>query len=300
MKKLLAIALTLVAGLANASGYTQTKYPIVLAPGVLGFDQVLGISYWYQVPQTLQSQGATVYVTSASAFNSSEARGEQLLTQVKSILAITGAQKVNLIGHSHGGFSARYVAAAIPNNVASVTAVHSPTKGTPVADVFSGLPSSVSGLIGTIGNAFSRILDTVAGTHYSESITAALASLSTSGAATFNAKYSAGVPTSACGQGAATGANGMKFYSWAGTSVMTNIFDPTDYLFSVTSLAFKGAANDGLVGQCSSHFGVVLRDNYSWNHGDAINQFVGLRGLFTSDPLAVYRDHANRLKLAGL
>lgn len=300
MKKILALALTLVAGLANASGYTQTKYPIVLAPGVLGFDQVLGISYWYQIPQTLQSQGATVYVTSASAFNSSEARGEQLLSQVQTILAISGAQRVNLIGHSHGGFSARYVAAAIPNNVASVTAVHSPVKGTPVADVIAGLPSPVASLVGSIGNAFSKLLDTVAGTNYAENIMAAMASLSTSGAAQFNATYPAGVPTTACGQGAATGANGMRFYSWGGTSVFTNFLDPTDYLFTATSLAFQGAASDGLVGQCSSHFGVVLRDNYPWNHGDAINQVLGLRGLFTPDPLATYRDHANRLKLAGL
>jgi hypothetical protein len=37
--------------------------------------------------------------------HSSELRGEQLLLQVKQILAITGAEKVNLIGHSHGSQS---------------------------------------------------------------------------------------------------------------------------------------------------------------------------------------------------
>jgi len=184
--------------------------------------------------------------------------------------------------------------------VASVTAVHSPTKGTPVADVLAGLPVGASSLLASIGNAFAKVLDAVAGTSYAESVTGALASLSTAGAATFNASYPAGVPVTACGQGAATGANGMKFYSWGGTSVMTNIFDPLDYLFEATSVAFKGAASDGLVGQCSSHFGVVLRDNYSWNHGDAIDQLLGLRGLFSSDPVAVFQAHANRLKLAGL
>jgi triacylglycerol lipase len=34
------------------------------------------------------------------------------------------------------------------------------------------------------------------------------------------------------------------------------------------------------------------------NHMDAVNQAIGLRGLF--DPVALYRQHANRLKLAGV
>ena len=90
--------------------YTKTKYPMVLAPGVLGFDKLVGfVDYWYQIPSTLQSSGAKVYVTQVAALESSEVRGEQFLTQVKSILAITGAAKVNLMGHSHGGHSIRYV-----------------------------------------------------------------------------------------------------------------------------------------------------------------------------------------------
>ena len=95
--------------------YTKTKYPLVLAPGVLGFDKLVGVvDYWYGIPGGLKDGGAKVYVTSASAFNSSELRGEQLLKQTQDILAITGAAKVNLIGHSHGGYSVRYVADVIP------------------------------------------------------------------------------------------------------------------------------------------------------------------------------------------
>ncbi|MDP2227740.1 MAG: triacylglycerol lipase [Moraxellaceae bacterium] len=301
MKKLIAASLMLAAGFANAS-YTQTKYPIVLAPGVLGFDKVLGIEYWYGIPSALRREGAKVYVTSASAFSTSEARGEQTLRQVQDILAITGAQKVNLIGHSHGGFSARYVATQLPGRVASVTAVGSPVKGTPVADLaaqFTANPA-LGGLVGTIGNAFSTFITRLAGNGYKEDVLGALASLTTSGAASFNSRHPAGVPATACGEGAYT-ANGMRFYSWGGTSPVTNVLDLTDVLFGTTSLAFIGKeANDGLVGRCSSHFGQVLRDNYPWNHGDEINHLFGLRGLFTTDPVSVYRQHANRLKNAGL
>lgn len=301
MKKVFAAALMVFSGLATAGTYTQTKYPIVLAPGVLGFDKILGIEYFYGIPAALGSDGARVYVTSASAFNTSEARGEQMLAQVQTILAISGAQKVNLIGHSHGGFSSRYVAAAIPSRVASVTAVGSPVKGTPVADLvvqFTANPA-IGGIAATVGNAFSKLISTLGGNNYNEDILGSMASLSTAGAANFNARFPAGVPATACGEGAYS-ANGQRFYSWGGTSPVTNVLDPLDVLFGTTSLAFAGKASDGLVGQCSSHFGQVLRDNYSWNHGDEINHLLSLRGLFTTDPKSVYRDQANRLKTAGL
>ncbi|HET8729657.1 MAG TPA: triacylglycerol lipase [Moraxellaceae bacterium] len=301
MKKLMAAALMLVAGVANAGTYSQTRYPIVLAPGVLGFDKVLGIEYFYGIAEDLSYNGAHVYTTSASAFNSSIVRGEELLSQVQTILAVSGAQKVNLIGHSHGGFSARYVAAVIPGQVASVTTMGSPTKGTPVGDLMQTIVNNpyVGGLAATIVNAFSTLLTTLAGNSWNEDFAASMASLSTTGAATFNASYPAGVPTTSCGEGAYTGNGGQRYYSMGGTSVVTNILDPLDTFFGVTSLAMN-ESNDGLVGRCSNHFGHVLRDNYPWNHGDEINHLFGLRGLFTPDPVAAYRDQANRLKNAGL
>lgn len=300
MKKLMVAALMMVAGVANAGTYSQTKYPIVLAPGVLGFDKVLGIEYFYGIAGSLRGEGATVFNTSASAFNTSEARGEQLLSQVRTVLAVTGAQKVNLVGHSHGGFSARYVAGVIPGQVASVTTVGSPVKGTPVGNLMQQAVDTpwVGGLANTILNAFSTLLTTIAGNSWNEDFKGSMASLSTAGAASFNAKFPAGVPTTACGEGAYTG-NGQRFYSMGGTSVITNVVDPLDTFFGVTSIAMN-EANDGLVGRCSNHFGDVVRDNYPWNHGDEINHLFAVRGLFTPEPKAAYRSQANRLKNAGL
>lgn len=301
MKKLIAAALMLVAGAANAGTYSQTRYPIILAPGVLGFDKVLGIEYFYGIGGDLRSNGATVFNTSASAFNTSEARGEQLLSQVRTVLAVTGAQKVNLIGHSHGGFSARYVAGVIPGQVASVTTMGSPVKGTPVGNLMQQAIDFplIGGLANTILNAFSTLLTTIAGNSWNEDFKGSMASLSTAGAAAFNAKFPAGVPVTSCGEGAYTGNGGQRFYSMGGTSVVTNIFDPLDTFFGVTSLAMN-EASDGLVGRCSNHFGDVLRDDYPWNHGDEINHLFAVRGLFTPEPKAAYRNHANRLKNVGL
>ncbi|WP_425285236.1 esterase/lipase family protein, partial [Acinetobacter baumannii] len=87
-----------------SSQYAKTKYPIVFSHGMAGFIQVgtdqFGLDYWYQILPDLARNGANVWATRVSPFNSSEIRGEQLLEQVKEIAAITGADKVNLIGHS--------------------------------------------------------------------------------------------------------------------------------------------------------------------------------------------------------
>jgi triacylglycerol lipase len=309
-KALVAATLTVAAVSANTASafclfncdYTKTKYPVVLAPGVLGFDKLVGfVDYWYGIPSAMKDGGAKVYTTSASAFNSSEVRGEQLLTQVKSILAITGAQKVNLIGHSHGGFSVRYVADVIPTRVASLTMVHSPVKGAPGADLIRNVaPAGTfsASLIQNVANAVSNFVTFLAGNTYKENFLASMDSFTTKGAATFNAKHPNGVPTTACGEGAYA-ANGIKNYSWSGTSSVTNILDPLDVFFGITGVISK-EANDGLVGRCSGHFGKVVRDNYPHNHGDAINQLFGIRGLFTPAPTDLYRQQANRLKVAGL
>ena len=121
--------LMLLGGSAHAqSSYTQTRYPIVLVHGLFGFDSALGLDYFYGIPDALRQGGARVYVAQVSAANSTEVRGEQLLAQVKTIITLTGSSKVNLVGHSHGGLTVRYVAGVAPQLVASVTSIAAPNK----------------------------------------------------------------------------------------------------------------------------------------------------------------------------
>lgn len=69
----------------------------------------------------------------------------------------------------------------------------------------------------------------------------------------------------------------------SGTGSLTNALDPSSAGLAVTGLLF-GEANDGLVGQCSSHLGSVVKDNYRMDHLDEVNQLLGLVSLFESDP----------------
>lgn len=290
------------------STYTKTKYPIVLAHGMAGFDNIGPLDYWYQIPNELRKDGAKVFITQVSSFESSEVRGEQLLRQVEEILAITGAAKVNLIGHSHGNQSIRYVAGVIPHRIASATSVGGPTKGSAAADLIlqaSELPvigDPATGLLTSVVNGFGWLIGVGAGEQLPQDSYAGLQSLTTAGAATFNAKFPAGVPTTACGEGAYS-VNGVRYFSWSGTGTMTNLLDPSAYAMAGSGLAFVGKAdsqNDGLVGRCSSHLGKVIRDNYYMDHLDEVNQILGLTSIFEANPKSVFRQHANRLKNAGL
>ena len=277
------------------SGYTETKYPIVLVHGNLGFDDLLGYEYWYDIPNNLERSGAEVFVAHVAAVNSSEVKGEQLLSQIEEILALSGAEKVNLIGHSHGGPTIRYVASVRPEIVASVTSVASPHKGAPLGDTLEDPTDPVSI---EINNAIAELIDFLSGGDFDQDSEAANWSLSHAGAAEFNTLYPEGIPTSECGEGAYE-VNGVKYYSWTGTGVLTNFLDISDIVLGLASLQFD-EPNDGFVGQCGSHMGMVIRDDYYMNHGDEINWLFGLYSIFDTSPITTYRQHANRLKNAGL
>ena len=297
-----ALALTGQTHATSGTGYTATKYPIVLTHGMLGFDSLLGIDYWYGIPSALRRDGARVYVTEVSQLNTTELRGEELLAQVEEIVAISGQPRVNLIGHSHGGPTVRYVAGVRPDLVASVTSVGAPHKGSDVADLIRKMPegSASEAVLAGLVNAMGSLINFLSGSSSSapQDALGSLESLNSEGAARFNARFPQGIPTSECGEGAYK-VNGVRYYSWSGTSPLTNPLDISDAMLGAGSLAFSGP-NDGLVGRCSSHLGMVIRDDYRMNHLDEVNQFMGLTSLFETDPVSVYRQHANRLKNAGL
>ena len=291
------IAITALPAPSWAAGYTQTKYPIVLVHGFLGFESVGPLEYFYGITSALCSGGANVYVTTVSAANSTEVRGEQMLTQVKQILAVTGAAKVNLIGHSHGGPTARYVASVRPDLVASVTSVGGVNKGSVVADVLMGsAPGASTVVLGAVAELMSLVSNN---TGKPQDATAAMMSLTTAGSLAFNSRHPEGVPLSACGEGAYQ-ERGVYYFSWSGGKQLTNMLDPLDAPLALTALAFNGEKNDGLVGSCSSHLGRVIRDDYAMNHLDEINQTAGLVSLFETSPVTVFRQQANRLQGLGL
>lgn len=89
------------------SDYAKTKYPILMVHGWLGWSRIgndsFNIDYWYQILPDMARNGSTVFAAQLSPANTTAVRGEQLIAQVEEVRALTGKDKVNLIGHSHGG-----------------------------------------------------------------------------------------------------------------------------------------------------------------------------------------------------
>jgi len=341
----LALLLTLAmpAGMQNAAAatasatdsYAATRYPIVLVHGLTGTNAYFGVlDYWYGIQSDLEQHGATVYVANLSGFQSDvgpNGRGEQLLAYVKQVLAVTGAQKVNLIGHSQGGLTSRYVAAVAPGLVASVTTIGTPHRGSQIADfvqqVLADDPTGLSEpIIATLANLFGTL--TSSNLNSNQNAIAALEALTTANAATFNQLFPSaglGAPGS-CQSGAATenvDGNTHLLYSWAGSAIQpvsvlgirgaldtsVGLLDPADVLDVSTPALYatgtimvqrNAGQNDGVVSVCSALYGNVLSTSYKWNHLDEINQLLGIRGANAADPVAVIRVHANRLQAAGV
>jgi triacylglycerol lipase len=307
-KLILALVCASLTGIApNAMawwGYTKTKYPIVLVHGVTGFNTIGGlINYFHTVPYNLERDGAKVYSASVSFVNTSEARGQQLASYISGL----NASKVNIMAHSQGAPTSRVTASLIPNKIASVTSINGVNYGSKVADVLRGVipPGSyVEGGADAIANALGKVVNELSGSNNSQDGLGALETLTTSGTiALNNALGWKGVNRTYCSgstEDVNISGNNIKMFSWTGDEVWTNVLDVSDAFLLITSAAFKsGEKSDGLVATCATKMGKVISTGYSMNHVDAINHLFGARSIWTN-PVSLYRSHANRLKNKGL
>ncbi|MGE8064992.1 lipase family alpha/beta hydrolase [Pseudomonas sp. NPDC089569] len=288
----------------------QTHYPILLVHGLLGFDVIGSISLFHDVRQALRNAGARVFVPQLSATHSNEARGAQLLAQIERVRERTGADKVNLFGHSQGALAARYAAAIAPTAVASVTSVSGPNQGSEVADVLrkaltpGRLPEQVAEKVAILFANFLSLMGAERGMQ--QNAIAALNALTTEGVATFNDKYPQGLPEIRGGEGREK-VNGVGYYSWSGVLQNNlpdgglNTLDPVHACLCALSRFFvtEIGQNDGLVGRFSSHLGKVIRSDYPLDHLATLRQ-PGIAARHGIDPIDLYVQHAERLKNAGL
>ncbi|MBP0939459.1 triacylglycerol lipase [Pseudomonas alliivorans] len=290
-----------------------TRYPLLLVPGLLGFVRLLVYPYWFGIVKALERGGATVIPVMVSGVNSTEIRGEQLLKVIEQTVRETGVAKVNLIGHSQGALTVRYVAARRPDLVASVTSVAGPNYGSELADYLERHfpPGTLGGrvvnaVIGLLAWAIVAFETGYRGPKLPMDITASHQSLTTTGVALFNRQYPQGLPEVWGGSGAEL-VEGVRYYSWSGilkpgvTNRGRNLIDGTNVTCRIFARTFRKerGQSDGMVGRFSSHLGTVIGDDFPLDHFDIVNQTFGLVGK-GADPVRLFMEHAARLKAAGL
>ncbi len=127
--------------------YTQTRYPILIVPGVLGYDAInlLGLQadYFYGVPAAInQDSDQLVESVALNPWEDTIPRGESLAEYILNFLIENDLEdsKVNLLAHSHGSTTSRVALALLAEQfgenakIASLTTVAGPHYGTPTAD----------------------------------------------------------------------------------------------------------------------------------------------------------------------
>lgn len=111
-----------------------TKYPIILVHGV-----ALKEKRYFRAFGKIQSElvrcGYEVYIADTDAFGTVKGNSRQLKEYVEKILDETGAEKVNLIGHSKGGLDSKEMILnlGMEDRVASLTTLCTPHKGSIIA-----------------------------------------------------------------------------------------------------------------------------------------------------------------------
>jgi triacylglycerol lipase len=126
---------------SDADRLATPKNPIVLAHGLLGFDELRlagrflpGVQYWRGITDAMRANGIEVITTSVPASASIEERAAKL---GQDIAAKAKGKSVNIIAHSMGGLDARYMVSRLqPENVEvlSLTTIASPHRGSSFAD----------------------------------------------------------------------------------------------------------------------------------------------------------------------
>src|SRR4051812_38952707 len=127
--------------MTDAKPIATPKHPIVLAHGLLGFDELRlagsllpGVQYWRGITEALRANGIEVITASVPASGSIEERAAKL---GEDIASKAQGKSVNIIAHSMGGLDARYMISRLhpPNvKVLSLTTIATPHRGSTFAD----------------------------------------------------------------------------------------------------------------------------------------------------------------------
>lgn len=136
----------------DTPSYAQTKYPIMVVPGVLAYDSINAIidqiDYFYEFADVIEAESdQQVHTFSLNPWQDTIPRGKDLANKILTQIINSHADpdkypvpfdKVNLLAHSHGSTTSRVAIAELKNQgfdaVASLTTVAGPHYGTPTAD----------------------------------------------------------------------------------------------------------------------------------------------------------------------
>jgi len=271
MKKLLVLVISLImllgtVSISNALTDTtcKTKYPIVMVHGAFMRDiNMMGINYWWGIPDALKAKGASFYVTNQDPFNSEAVRAQAVANELGVQYALAGGplyhfDKINIIAHSMGPLDSRNVIAnyAIPGvcaagtcntKVATLTSIAGTHTGSQVADVLWTLQTGIPILGPIVGTVIEDMINVIGGWFFliqGQNTLALLNDLTTS---TVTKVFNPNTPNQP----------GVLYQAYGGkVNPVSLISDPTSWVSELLYVVMKAGGagdNDGLVSLDSAH-----------------------------------------------
>jgi triacylglycerol lipase len=282
-----------------------TKYPIVLVHGAFFKDEnLLGINYWWGIPDELEDEGAIVYVTQQDTFNGIEERARQIARELAELFAVHPEwTKVNLIAHSQGPLDCRYLITnlSIPgrgparNYIASLTSISGTHRGSEVAELLWKLANGIPVLGPALGTVISEAVNAFASVfYYNEEDQNSMKLLYNLTPDFVINVFNPNTPN----------VSGVYYQSWAGVVKYISPFHADDLIVGPlwTIMNLMGAGdNDCLVSVASAKWGrfrgTISGTSDGVNHFNEINHFFGVTPGW--DAPAFYIDVVKELKQMG-
>jgi len=239
--------------------------------GILGFDRIFFIDYFYQVKATLTAHGYRVAETHVAPVNTIDFRTRQLKAEIDQILDETGAEKVDVIAHSMGGLDVRHLISAYGygDRIGALVTIGTPHHGTRIADIAYGVSSEASELMEAIRHLCLGD-GTAALGHGPVDIRGAIGDMTTS---YIEDHFNPSNPDDPR----------VVYESYEGTSSLTGT-GGTNYISPLLALPYEvlnlaSGANDGLVPVASARYGRD-RGTIPADHVNEIGQILGRTGRF--------------------
>ena len=272
-----------------------TRYPIVMfhgfgAAGIFG-----GTDYFYEIRDELEARGYLVRNPDAEPFASSEDRAEDWANNLQDLMDDGLGRRFIVLAHSQGGLDARFLISSLGwgDRIVALDMIGTPNRGTVVADVLSG--TITDGVVdGRIVDAASQAFSDLYGIgNGSQSLSVAMAALTTETATSFNAENPDDTR--------------VYYRSWAGVTcgtlepscqaahggeVVEPLLEPL-YLIPWT----YGLPNDGMVPSDSVPWG-DFRGEVNADHADEIGQMEDATNP-AFDHRAFYLDEVRALAAMG-
>lgn len=243
-------------------------YPIALACGFTRMDQTPpwkwlhkpgsdDFHYFKKIRSTLNAAGFRAFHTQVAWGAPLAVRASDLAREIDSILAISGAKKVHVIGHSMGGLDTRYAIAFLgcADKVASLTTIATPHHGSPLADLVvehKATSKRVLEWMKSLGLDVRGIVDLT--TQECEARNARLEPLERG--------------------------NGVVYQTYAGVAEFLPTFPPLKAGYLMLKLRYHCPENDGLVPLESAKWrDAVFRGTVTWDHLNQIGWWTPERML---------------------